>query len=292
MMRCILVLPLILTTMLVATAAAQDAATAEPEAPAVATSAQTSGTGGPMRVELVSLFDTRVSYVGELPQSPRETRMQLNFRVVGDRVNDIVRMGNLIIDEMIDSEGSVMVDPAEVPERARTATRPYFTNEQLRQLGFIHLQTFVGASNRSAAKIASLRGYINVAYSGEAVRVDIERPLSYLGKIIDHPRLREFGVQVRLLGRADLETDAADKAQFGLEYIEGYEKVRNVTVYNEWLRAINTQDTRGRLDGDRFYQGYRMLAGELTNDCELAIFVFPTLEEERIDFSFSGVDLP
>ncbi|RMF78390.1 MAG: hypothetical protein D6744_10145 [Planctomycetota bacterium] len=290
-MRSLCVFSLLFVGLTASTAWSQDQDKPDPGVLVGPGSGPSVDTSGPMRVELVSIYDNRVRYVGTPPQNARESRMQLNFRVLGDRVPEIVRLGNLILLEVVDSDGNSLFDPSQIPERAREATRPYFATDQLRQLGFVHMQSFTGAAARSAKQI-SVRGYVNVAYGGEAVRVDIERPLRYMGKIIDHPQLAELGVKIRMLAPSDMDADDAAKAQFGLEYIEGEEKVRNVTVYNEWLRAINTQPTRGRTDEDTRYEAYRMLAGELNNDCELAIFVYPALEKERIEFSFAGIDLP
>ncbi len=264
---------------LTTTALAQNQAGPQPEAT------------GPMRVECVSIFDTRIQNFIEL-SDVRQSAFQINARLIGPRIEQIIRLGTPIVEEMVDSTGLSMVDPSMYTLAQRDRTRQYSIPQGAISQGFINMRIPVATpASRAATSITRTRGYLWVVFGGEAEPIFLTHPMQYRGKYIDHPRLEELGIRIRMLTPEEAPETRVDDKTFALDIETGEDMVRNITVYDDWLRNTNTRVKPIR-EKDRRLNIYSMVTGRFHDDCELGIYVYPRVERLKVDFEWLNLELP
>src|ERR1051326_4050989 len=64
---------------------------------------------GPLRVELVAIMEGRYRFIETPPGGARPSEMQLQFRVVGERLPEIAKYGKVILTELVDDTGKSLI---------------------------------------------------------------------------------------------------------------------------------------------------------------------------------------
>ena len=83
----------------------------------------------------------------------------------------------------------------------------------------------------------------------------------------------------------------ADEKTFALAIETGEDYIRNVTVYDDWLRNTQTLPKPVRKPDDP-YTVYSMVGGRFTDDCEIAFYVYDAVERQKVDFEWLDLELP
>lgn len=249
---------------------------------------------GPMRVEAFGIQDVRIAFFGQTPERPQEPRARFLFKLTGERIGKVDRSGKLIVEEMVDDTGKSLVDPSAFNERDRTSTNPLPATANVAQNGYVTLDyTCSTPPLRNATKISKAKGYVNLVYGGPTEEITIDNPMQHAGKpAVDHPRLKELGLTVRILKPGEESAEPADNRGIPVRLEAGDEMVKNIDLYDEWMKRMNIRPRPGKTQKDETYFYYQIMGGVLTNDCQLVLTVHKKIEREKIPFELKDLALP
>lgn len=248
---------------------------------------------GPMRVEAFGIQDVRIAFFGGAPERPQEPRARFLFKLTGERIAKVDRVSKLIIEEMTDDTGKSLVDPSVFTERDRTTTNPMPPSANVAQNGFVPLDyTCSTPPVRSATKIAKAKGYVNIVYGGPTEEITIDNPMQNAGKSIDHPRLKELGINVRILKPGEEAAEPADNRGIPIRIEAGDEMVKNIDLYDENMRRMNIRARISKNQKEETYFYYQIMGGIVTPDCQLVLTVHKKIEREKVPFEVKDLALP
>lgn len=246
---------------------------------------------GPLRVELAAMFEGRYWYEDPSREGARESEMRLQFRVAGEKVAKISRHGNPVITEMVDSTGKELIDPDEITDEQREETRLVTVPaERMREDGLL-LVARADAAAREAKSIKKIRGTIRALIADDYEEITIANPKQYTGKLIEHPRLSELGIEVRVVSKDELD-EAAPLAMFILEFKTKKENVRDVAFYDAWMKPLRSRERPLRTQAGKEFMGYALIGRDIGDDFQLVLQVFPQVEDVRIPIELNDVPLP
>ena len=246
---------------------------------------------GPMRVELTTIRERRSRNLIGDDNPSTATDMTLQFRLRGERLKEIARFGRPIFTQLSDSTGKALVAPAEYSDSERNYTgRQLALPNRLERAGLV-FATRTLAPDRKADLIASIRGTIRVIYATRHESIYIDNPRQYQGKTIDHPRLREYGIEIFVLPAGE-----PSKAQIGpndvaLRFEKGEERIHNVLHCDPWLKQLRSRAMAMRDDQGRDCIVYKTEA-ELTEEHSMVIEFYPVVDDVRVPIEFDDVKLP
>jgi hypothetical protein len=248
---------------------------------------------GPMRVEAFGIQDVRIAFFGQTPERPQEPRARLLFKLTGERIGKVDRVGRLIVEEMADDTGKSLVDASAFTERDRTSTNPMAASANVAQNGYVALDfTCATPPVRAATKIAKAKGYVNLVYGGPTEEITIDNPMQHAGKAIDHPRLKALGLTVRILKPGEESAEPADNRGIPIRIEAGDEMVKNIDLYDEWMKRMNVRARSSKTQKDETYFYYQIMGGVVTPDCQLVLTVHKTIEREKVAFELKDLALP
>ena len=248
---------------------------------------------GPMRIEPFGIQDVRIAFFGQTPERPQEPRARFLFKLTGERILKVDRVGKLIIEEMVDDSGKTLVDPGVFNDRDRSSTNPVPASANIAQNGFVALDyTCTTPPLRNATKITKGKGYVNVVYGGPTEEITIDNPMQHVGKAIDHPRLKELGLTVRILKPGEESAEPADNRGIPIRIEAGDEMVKNIDMYDEWMKRMNIRPRMAKTQKDEPYFYYQVMGGIITPDCQLVLTVHKKIEREKVPFEIKDLALP
>lgn len=250
---------------------------------------------GPLRLEIGAMFDARLWFrENQLGQRPSELQMQL--RVVGDRLGEIARYGNVIFTEAVDDTGKSLLKADAYTEEDKTVTRPQPSPiEELRKSG-LRLPARLDSPSRAANTIR-LRGSIRLILGQDKRAVTIDKPLQYLegdGQV-KNDELHELGVGLRIRSAEDLKLDAKPPPPgkiLVLQYLQGQEKVHSVTLYDGWLKEIPKRERQMTTTDGADVLVLTLAAAEIDVNTQLVLEVFPKIEDIRLPVEIDAQPLP
>lgn len=259
----------------------------------VAPATQNAKPTGPMRVEPWAILDQRVSFIGDPIERAPTPQARLLLKLTGEKVMDIDRCGRPIIETMVDDKGTVLIDTAGYTDADRNTTSLVTATANVEQLGYIRLDLpTTRPPARAATKITQIKGYVNVVYGGQTEEITIDNPAQYAGGTIDHPRLKELGITIRVLKPAEEAIEPADNRGIAIR-IEGKdEMVKNVDLYDEWMKRMSVRPRVSKTQKDETYFYYSIMGALLTPDCQMALTVYQSIEKEKIEFDIKDYTLP
>lgn len=265
----------------------------ESGAPATSPAPAASQPIGPTRVEPFGIQDVRISFFQPPPERAQEPRSRFLFRLTGAEVTKVDRHGKVIIEEMTDDTGKNLVDPKAFTDRDRTGTNPVNQAASVAQNGGVILD-YVSTTppTRAAKKINKVRGYVNIVFGGPTEEITIDNPMQYAGKTIDHPRLSELGIKVRVLKPGEESAEPADNRGVPLRIEAGEDSVRNVDLYDEWMKRMNIRPRAAKTAKDETYFYYQVMGGLVTADTQLVFTVHKSIKREQVKFEATDLALP
>jgi hypothetical protein len=246
---------------------------------------------GPMRIELDSINESRVRYLGEIPERPARSGLRLIAKLTGERLPELVGLGRLIVEEMTDDTGATLVTAAQAAE-LDAGTRPYRMAKQVLARGFLNLQADAPLTSRSARKITKVRGRIDVVYGKDVEEIMIDNPLQYLGRQLEHPRLKELNMKIDMI-QPGAEHDARrDGKGIALRFNDSRKRIRKVELYDAWLKPMYARERPMTTEDGGEYSFFGVMVGEVDADVQMLLRVYPSVEDERITFEFTDLELP
>jgi len=267
----------------------QDAAAAGGEAQQPAPAAPT----GPMRLEPIVLYETRVWYGIEPPGGAGPTStLRLQVKLTGERLAQVVRSGPLVIEEAVDEHGNTLVDAEAMGQYAREMTLPVNVNARVLQQGFLPREANLVPPPRSSTKIARMRGYCNIVFADKSEQVVIENPLQYEGREVDHPRLKELGIELRVLKIGEEADEPGGGKGIAMKFTGGEEKVRAAELYDAWMKRMAVRARVGQTNNEKKYTYYAAQVGKIDEDTQLVLHVFPEIETARVSLMVDDLALP
>lgn len=245
-----------------------------------------------MRVEIAGMVETRFRFVEPPPGPPPPARLQIQFKLRGARLKEIVRLGNLIFTEVVDETGKAMVDPNTYDKEKLTGSRVIENVEQIisQQGGIATVEAFE-LSSRSARRISTMKGHWRVYYASAPDEIVLEDPLRYAGQVVDHPRLAALGVKIRVYGPGQ-EGLPADGKQVGVQILEGEEKVQGTDFYDDWYRLISSRPRPMTDSNGATFLAYRAGATPFSSEHQMVVRVFSDVSSQEIPVEFHDVELP
>ncbi len=239
---------------------------------------------GPMRVEPVAVMESRL-WLKDGDRSDR-SRLAVQCRVTGERLTNVVKMGRLIFEELKDDTGAVLISGDDLNEAQRERMRDMQITPQILQAGGVLLAANAELPARAATKLIG-SGYVQVAYSSAVEEIMIDNPLRFAGGTIDHPRLTELGVKIRVPKAGDeIDLPKGDKS-LPLDILEGQEKLESVQLYDAWFRLLKTRPKQIKDKNDKPVAVYDVLAGaDISEDTQLVLRLYANVETDKVTFKF------
>lgn len=242
---------------------------------------------GPLRGEVLALFDARYFFLEKSPGS-REPELRLQIRVAGAGIENTVRVGNIIFTEATDDTGRALVTPATYTDEQKTEMRP--PAERLKSSGML-LQAKLESPAR-AARTMRLRGSVRVVMAPEKLEIAIDNPLQYVGKTIPNEQLKAVGVEVRVVPAEELSEEQSQPNQLVLQIVKGGEKVQEVAFYDAWMKQMRPRERALNTKSGDSVKGYSMTSGTLDENTQMVLRVFPKTDEVSIPIELDSVPLP
>ncbi|TWT40560.1 hypothetical protein RAS1_42730 [Phycisphaerae bacterium RAS1] len=247
---------------------------------------------GELKVDCVAMLEGRYRFSDPAPGAPRESELRMQFRLVGEKITQIQRHGQLILSEVVDDTGRSLFDPstysAEDRENTRLVAGPA---EKLKETGLL-LVTRASASTRGAVTLKRIRGSVRLILSKEYVEVTVSNPTQFVGKSIDDPRLKDLGINVRLVAPEEFEKPYEAGKAIALRYETKAELVRSAALFDGWMKPIRVREAAGTTKDGKSCTVFTVLGGDLNADAQLVVQVFPAVEDVNVPVSLDDVPLP
>lgn len=246
---------------------------------------------GPLRGEVIAMFDARYWY-SENPPNARESSLRMQMRVSGETIAQAVRIGTVIFDEATDDTGQSLVQPDTYTEKQRTEMRLLNrTPDYLRTNGLL-LPAGMDAPNRAAQTI-KLRGSVRIILASEQIELTMDNPLQYLGKTIEHPRLNELGIEIRLVTAEELVDPVPPPERMPvLQYVKGRDLVHSVSFHDAWMKLIRHRERTMKTKDDQEVVGCAVVGGGIDENSQLVLTVYPRIEDLRVPIEVDALKLP
>jgi hypothetical protein len=249
---------------------------------------------GPLRLEVAAMFDARYWYREEQPGArPSELRLQL--RVMGERISEVARAGSAIFTEAVDDTGRALVAPDTYTQEERTNTRPVTLPAERVRADGLRVPAQLKSSAR-AAKTLKLRGTIRLILAKEREHVTIDRPLQYIGKIIENKRLKELGIEIRFVPADELPTEGETPPSATrtptLHFRQGYERIQSVAFHDAYMKPIRHRERPVQTKQGVPVTAFALGNTELTDECQLVLEVFPQMEDLQLPIAIDNLELP
>lgn len=259
---------------------------AQPAAPAV------DYTQGELRAEITAMREMRFSIDDPAMAGRFRSELALQVRVAGTPLPRIVRHGNLLLTEVVDDTGHALVTDETYSEADRTTTRPQAIPLARLQSEGLLLATRCEVSQRGAKELRRLRGEVQLFLADEAETVTIVNPFQYVGRIVEHPRLAELGIEIEVVAPERLQSTPPANRTIVLQYKSRPEQVKSALFYDGWMRQLPARDTVVQTRDEQNATMFYFDVGQINNEIQLVFEVHPKVEEIRLPIDLTNVALP
>lgn len=247
---------------------------------------------GPLRAEVVSIGDTRRQYYVAMAGVVPGNDFQMQLRLIGERIGEVTRTGRIIFSEAVTDNGENLIKPTTYTEQDRTDTfRVRVTPDSLRERG-IGLGTKIEAPSRRAASIKSAKGTLKIALAKDFEDVVIKNVPSFRGKEIEHPRLKELGVVIRVLPVGNPANMPPGPNNIAFEFGDGQDRLRNIEFFDTWMSKIRAQTRNMQTNEGKPCVVAQLGDGVTLEDAAMIVQVFPNIETIDLPVEFKDIPLP
>lgn len=247
---------------------------------------------GPMRVEVVSIGDTRRKYYVPMSGVVPGNDFQMQLRLVGKGIADVTRTGRVIFEDVVTDNGEHLVSPTTYTEQDRTETfRVRVTPDTLRDRG-IGLGTKIDAPSRQASMIRHAKGMLKVVVASEFEDVVIKNIAGFRGKTIDHPRLKELGIELRVLPEGNPSNMPPGAGNFAFEFGEGQDLLRNIEFFDAWMTKVRAQSRNHQTNEGRPCVVVQLGDSVSPDDVTMIVQVYPKIETIDLPVELKDIPLP
>ncbi len=267
-------------------APAQPAKATEPNAPAEKYDE------GPLRAEIVATREVRMHWNDNAERSESESNFAVLVRVRGERLKDITRYGGVVLSELVDDTGKVLFDPNSVTEEERTTLRPQAqAANRLAEAGLQIPTRPAKAAARAAKTLKRLRGEIKLVIASKSEKVTILNPTQYEGKVLEHSRLAELGIEVRVISADELETPPPGQSVI-LQYTKKADNVQTATFFDGTMRPLRTRERPMTTKSGEKCVVLLLEGAGANSEMQLVLEVAPTIETVMLPVTGDNLPLP
>ena len=248
---------------------------------------------GPLRVSFVAMRELRFARLDPEAFRGMESEMRLQVRVEGQRVDQIARNSDLILDEMVDDTGlSLLEKPATDADRNFTLPTTQ-TPDRLIHRG-LEIMIKAKPSARAARQLAKVRGSVRVilADKEKGEKITIENPFQYFGKLIENPRLKELGISVRVAPFDEFSEPIPPDRVLILQYKTKPEHVQETNFYDGSMRPLAKRENRIVTSAGEECMAYMLDPGSFNTDLQVVFTVHTQIEDLRLPFNIDNYALP
>lgn len=244
---------------------------------------------GPVRVELQSVQESRSATF--LDTKTTESSLTLQFRVVGEKLTAVARFGPPVITEIVDDSGASLLDPKiDAPRNDAITRRLSMSPQQLERVGISLTATALGP-RREARQIKSLRGTVRLVNASQKESIYVDHPRGVQGQMLTHPRLKELGVEVRVLEAGDPARTANSKRHVGLRFLKGGERLHDVAFCDPWLRPLRSKGWDMKTNAGEDCLVY-VTDADLGEEHVMVIELYTDIEDIRLPIELHDLPLP
>lgn len=248
---------------------------------------------GPMRVEPWAFMETRNYYKDDPPTGGVKSTLVFRTKLVGERLVYLAGRGEMIIEEMIDETGKTLLTTADFNPKELTKIYPLRAGKRMIQAGYAALQATGEAASRNARTLRTAKGYVNVVYAKRTEEILIDNPLQYVGGFLEHPKLKEIGLKIKVIDADGKFKETGSAPGLGLQFMDDCQKyIRMIDFYDAWLKPMYARERPMETPEGEEYVLYVSMVGKMDADTQLAIKYYPEIEEERVRFEFNELELP
>ena len=250
---------------------------------------------GPLRLEVMAMRELRF-WASEPEFAERlaaQAQFNIQWRIRGERITQVVRLGNVILTELVDSTGQSLLDPNSIPETERTMTRALSPQQQagLAKEGLI-VQTRAKPSSRAAQKLNVIRGAIRLILADKTEKLTIADPLQFYGRTIEDPRLKELGIEIKILPAEELENPRPANRSLLLQYVSKGDHIQSATFYDGAMKRVPAPDNQALTKSGATCLLFTFDAAPINNEWQLVLEVHPQIDEIQLPVVLENVDLP
>lgn len=248
---------------------------------------------GPSRVEPWALSETRNYYLEDPPPGGVKSTLSFRAKLTGEKLVYLAGRGEMVIEEMVDDTGKVLLALKDVDPKELTRIYPMRAGKRMLQAGYTALNVNAEASDRAAKKVQKIKGYINVVFAKRTEEILIDNPMQYVGGFIDNPKLKEIGIKIKVLDADGKIKETGESPSLGLQFVDDSQKyIRKIEFYDAWLKPLYARERPMETPEGEAFTLYGSMAGKMDADTQLVIRYYPKIEEERIPFEFTDLELP
>lgn len=290
-MNCFLMLPLLLCLSQSATTALNPQDLAKGQDPTVPAPKYDTG---PLRVELLGMAEMRVKMLETIAGGPKESDLRMQFRVQGEGIEKIVRIGNLIFTELVDESGKSLIDENSYTENDKTSLRPVTLPADRLKSGALQIPARLPkVADRKASSLKKVRGGVKVILGGLSEQITVDQPLKFKGKAIDLPRIKEIGVEVQVISAENVASPPTppDRA-FVLQIKTKKENIKSITWFDGSMRPIRPREVQVTLTNNEQASAYIFEPNQLNDELQMTLDIYPTIEEKTLNVAIDDFQLP
>ncbi len=247
---------------------------------------------GPMRIEPFSLTETRVRNLRNAEAQPRGSNLRFQVLITGQRLGEVVGLGNLIIEYMADDTGQVLASLDDYTEQEREATSPVRLSKRMLKRGVVQRVSEVKVPSRKATRLTEVRGWVNLVYATETEQIMIDNPLQYLGGYIDHPRLAELGLKIQVVEPEESVAKRAQRKGIALRFSDNLKHVRKIEFFDAWLKPLYPRQHNINPENGEPYVFFEPMVSQIDTDTQMLLTIYPKIEEQKLRFEFKDIELP
>lgn len=247
---------------------------------------------GPLRVEIMAMREIRYSATDPEMAARLKSEFGMQLRIRGERITQVVRQGNMIFTELVDDTGLNLVDADTYTEQDKTMTRPVMVPaERLRSDGLV-LTTRNKPSARGARTLKQVRGSIRLALADKTETLTIDNPGQFVGGTIEDPRLKEMGVEIRVLPADQLENPPPANRCLVLQYATKGDNIQKVSFFDGKLVQVPARETPMTTKSGEACVLQYFDATPYNEEVQAVFEIHPTVEEVNVPFEMDDVALP
>lgn len=247
---------------------------------------------GPLRAEITAMREMRFRVSDPEMAAHLRSELGMQFRIRGERVDQIVRHGNLVLTEVIDDAGQSLVDPEALNELDKTTTRPPMVPaDRLRSEG-LTLLTRCSPSARGAKMLKVVKGTLRLILAEKTQRLTVDNPLQYHGRLIADPRLLEAGIEIEILPADEVEGAPPPQRCIVLKYNRKGEHVQRARFFDGWMRAMPARERWVTTKSGEQCQLYDFGTSSLDDEMQLVLDVHPQIEDIQLPIELTDIPLP
>lgn len=247
---------------------------------------------GPLKAEITAMREIRLKYLDSAERSAQESNFAMQIRISGEKLGQIKRFGNFLLTEAVDDKGGAMIKDDTYNEQDKTTMRQQaMPIERLRESGLL-IATRGVCSSRGATKIAKLKGSVKLVLAEKTETITILNPYQYVGKSIDDPRLKEMGLEIKVLPVEDIDQPLQAQRCIVLQPTAKKDNIQSVAFYDGGMQPMRHRESPASTKAKEDATSYCLDGGSFTNETSLVLEVHPQVEVVNLPLEAENVELP